>query len=91
MDTSIAGLYYNDYGTRGGMTPQNEVGTLMANPQFVDAPGGNFHLAGNSPLLGVSPLLSDTLDLDGNPSPQGGKMDLGAYEETVFADGFDGN
>ncbi len=84
-----AGLHYNDYGTLGGIAPTQNVGALMVSPQFVNAPGGDFHLAGNSPLLGIAPPL-DTYDLEGHRSPASGKMDLGAYEETIFIDGFDG-
>jgi hypothetical protein len=74
----------------GGTPPLQNVGALMVSPQFVNAAGGNFHLAGDSPLLGIAPPL-DTYDLEGHHSPAGGKMDLGAYEETIFVDRFDGN
>ena len=84
-----AGLYYNDYGTLGGTPPNFNVGALMVSPQFVNAAGGNFHLAGDSPLLGIAPPL-DTYDLEKHRSPASGKMDLGAYEETIFIDGLDG-
>ena len=50
----------------------------------------HFHLAGDSPLLGASPIITHTIDLDGNPATTAGKIDMGAYEETIFIDGFDG-
>ena len=90
LATSNAGLYYDDYGLLGGTAPQQNVGALNVSPKFVDAAGGDFHLAGDSALLGISPLLTGTFDLEGHPSPTGGEMDLGAYEETIFIAGFDG-
>jgi hypothetical protein len=59
-------------------------------PKFVNANGGDFHLAGDSPLLGASPLFYASTDPDGNSYPRHGKGDLGAYAETIFVDGLDG-
>ncbi|MGA9334740.1 MAG: hypothetical protein WBV39_10730, partial [Rudaea sp.] len=50
-----ADLDYNDYGAITGVTPESEEGTVSADPKFVDAAGGNFHLAATSPLLGICP------------------------------------
>src|SRR5690606_27377093 len=49
---------------------------------FVDGPGGDFHLAAQSPALdaGVAEHLA-AADLDGNPRMSGGGVDLGAYEQ----------
>ena len=84
-------LDYNDYGTQGGVTPSTTIGDLSTDPKFVDAAGGDYHLMGNSPLLGTtaSPSIA-SIDPDGNDVPAGGKGDMGAYNETVFTDGFDG-
>lgn len=90
LETQNGYLGYNDYGNIGGMAPVVNVGALMVSPQFVNAAGNDFHLAANSPLLGIAPVLIDTIDLEGHHAPAAGKMDLGAYQETVFIDGFDG-
>ncbi|MEP7043164.1 MAG: right-handed parallel beta-helix repeat-containing protein [Dokdonella sp.] len=82
-------LRYNDYGVLGGQAPGTSEGNVSVNPQFVDADNGDFHLAGNSPLLGTSPYYSYAIDLDGNPPTESGRIDLGAYEETIFVDGVD--
>jgi hypothetical protein len=85
-----AQMYYNDYGSRGGNDPAQETFSISANPAFVNPAGGNFRLSGASPALafgGINFLQSH--DLDGNPLPESGKVDLGAYEETIFFDGFD--
>jgi hypothetical protein len=84
-----ARLDFNDIGTISGETPSENVGYQLTAPKFVDAAGSDFHLAGNSPLLGVSPILFGGTDLDGNAYPTGGLQDMGAYEETVFMNGFD--
>ncbi|MGA8277784.1 MAG: hypothetical protein WB784_06280 [Rhodanobacteraceae bacterium] len=82
-------LSHNDYGTLGGAAPAIDDLNLSVAPQFVDAANGDFHLAGDSPLLGYGLPLGSILDLDGNQFPFGGGLDLGAYSQTVFSDGFD--
>jgi parallel beta-helix repeat protein len=89
LGNSNAQLYDNDYGTLGGAAPGMESGSLSTNPLFVDANNGDFHLAGNSPLLGYSRIVaSPNLDLDGHFRPVG-RRDVGAYYETIFIDGFE--
>lgn len=80
-------LLFNDFAQRGGMAPAIEVGDVSENPRFVDLAGGNYHLASGSPLIGLSTVLLDGADLQGNPYPTGGFQDLGALEETIFFDG----
>lgn len=84
---------WNAYGTSGGKPPASgSIGNTTAAPNFVDAAGDDFHLAANSPLLAYSPSpLGRYLDLQGHSLPTGGKRDVGAYEETIFADAFDGS
>ena len=89
LGSTNADVEYNDYGTLGGSTPATSQGNVSVAPKFVNANGGDFHLAGDSPLLGFSPLLLGGYDLDGNSYPSAGKSDLGAYEETIFVNGFD--
>ncbi len=82
-------LSYNDIGTYSGGPFSENIGNQSVAPKFVDASGGDFHLAGNSPLLGVSPIIFGSIDLDGNAYPAKGVQDMGAYEETVFTNGFE--
>jgi hypothetical protein len=89
LGNSGAVLSHNDYGTLGGATPATDVGNLSVNPQFVDAAGGDFHLAANSPLLGYGTPQGTITDLDGNPYSTTGGIDLGAYSETIFTDGLE--
>lgn len=67
---------------------------LAVDPGFVDAAGGDFHLAANSPLIdagtdtpagGLAPT-----DLDGFARGQGAHVDVGAYEfDRIFSGTFD--
>ena len=70
-------LYETSVNTGGG------VGDITANPDFVNAPAGDFHLASNSPAIDsgdggsiVSPV--GLYDFEGNPVV--GVLDRGAYE-----------
>jgi hypothetical protein len=63
-------------------------GNLNANPRFVQpiaasinpTTAGNYHVAGNSPVIDRGANVSLVLDLDGQPRPMGRGYDLGAYE-----------
>ena len=89
---SAAKLDFNDYGTLGGVTPTSNTNSFSSEPDFVNAAGGNFHLTGDSQLLGISTFFPETCcDVEGDGIPQAGRLDLGAYEETVFTGGFEGN
>jgi len=90
LGNSGALLSHNDVGTLGGETPAVTDHELSTTPKFVDAANGDFRLAADSPLLGYGPPQGSTVDLLGNPYPTTGKIDLGAYAETIFTDGFDG-
>lgn len=55
------------------------------------APGSNFHLLASSPAVDAGTLVgAPSTDLDGNPRPMGGAVDLGAYELQLVDCG-DGN
>jgi hypothetical protein len=84
---------YNDYGTITGMTADaSSTANLSKNPMFVDTSTNNFHLSGSSPLLGQGlGSKSTSSDLDGYEYSPKNKVDMGAYEETIFVDGFDGD
>ena len=87
LETSSGFLSHNDFGNRGGDAPVSEIGTTHLNPHFINALVGNYRLAGDSPLLAISPLVLTPTDLLDRPHPSSGARDVGAYAETIFADG----
>lgn len=92
LGSSLSKLFYNDVGTICGFAPYfGSTGNVAVSPDFVDAVGGNFHLAGTSPLIGAVPTSYSSTDPEGNVSAVGGAMDMGAYYETIFTDGVEGN
>ena len=91
LRTSNGRLSYNDISTLGGIAPLSSIGNLSLAPNFINAAGGDFHLAGSSPLLGAVPQAYSSIDPDGMTSASGDGMDMGAYYETIFIDGFDGD
>jgi hypothetical protein len=90
LATANVNLSYNDYGTLGGSAPASSNGNLSVAPRFVDAAAGDFHLAGNSPLLEASSEVFGTWDIEGHARPGiGSRADMGVYYETIFSYGFD--
>jgi parallel beta-helix repeat protein/predicted outer membrane repeat protein len=73
----------NDISGTGTVTPNN---CITSNPLFVDAANKNYHLLGTSPCIDIGNNsyvpAGVTTDLDGNPRiyPEGGTVDMGAYE-----------
>jgi hypothetical protein len=88
-------LFYVDCGTISGSAPASEAGFVQEDPLFVDytAVPPDLHLMSGSPLLAAAPysVALEPYDIEGHRIPLSGKVDYGAYEDTVFADGFDGN
>jgi len=72
------------YGGETGMITENNC--IYLDPLFFDAAGGNYRLQPSSPCIdaGDNSLVPPevTTDLDGNPRiyPEGGTVDMGAYE-----------
>lgn len=94
LDNTHGSLYYVDCGTVGGTAPASAMGFVQVDPLFVDytATPPDLHLKSGSPLLAAAPWsgLLEPYDIEGLSIPQSGKVDYGAYEDTVFADGVDG-
>ena len=90
LGNSGAILSHNDYGSQGGAAPAVDDTNLSTPPKFVDENNSDFHLTGDSPLLGFGFPQGTLIDLDGHDGPGSGKADLGAYFETIFINGFDG-
>jgi len=81
---------YNDFDAWIGPGPQNNLYNISQDPLFVDAAHGDFHLSGISPAIAAAGYTTISPDVEGHATPLGGNMDMGAYEETVFTDAFDG-
>jgi hypothetical protein len=71
----------------GGNTTAEQTDIVRGDPGFVDAPGGNFRLRPDSPLVDAgSAGAAQGLDLDGNPLVADGngdgsaRRDIGAFE-----------
>lgn len=61
-------------------------GNKTNDPQFVNAPAGDYHLADSSPCMdsaGNRSWMSGSSDLDGHPRVAGGVADRGCYEAVV--------
>jgi hypothetical protein len=88
-------LFYVDCGTIGGNAPASVTGFVQVDPLFVDykATVPDLHLKSGSPLLAAAPHsgLLEPYDIEGHAIPTSGKVDFGAYEDTLFAEGFDGD
>ncbi len=85
-------FHNNDYHALTGVPTNASAGNIDLDPKFVGA--GNYRLSGASPVLAgglTNPVGGlPAADLDGHAFPSSGRADMGAFEETVFIDGFDG-
>ena len=92
LEGSLISVNYNDYGATNGM-PGSGTLNFDTDPKFVNAADGDYRLAADSTLIGAYPLSAGELlsvDLAGDAYPFSGFADIGAYEDTVFKDGFEG-
>jgi hypothetical protein len=79
--TQVGGLNcawaYSDIGPDGVAGP----GNLNLDPDYVNAPQGNFRLLPGSPLIDrAAPGAGLATDIDGNARPYNGRGDIGAHE-----------
>ena len=74
LDYSSATVYYSD--VQGGW---EGIGNIDADPMFVDAENGDYHLSDYSPCIGAGTSEGAPVDdIEGNP--RGTPPDMGAYE-----------
>ena len=71
-----------DYNLYFGGKTQFSLGghSMVQDPQFANAAGGDFHLLPGSPAVNRGVPVGYSQDIDRRPVPQGGAPDLGAYE-----------
>ena len=79
-------LAENDYGNLK-ITPSMNQRFQTVDPKFVDPVHGDFHLAGDSPVI-AHDYSEGGVDLEGH-SFQSVPADLGAYQTTIFTSGFE--
>jgi parallel beta-helix repeat protein len=67
----------------GVTDPTGTEGNIAADPAFLDADGGDYHLGTASPCIDAGDdtvITTPAIDLDARPRPQGAHVDIGAYE-----------
>ncbi|MEX1019044.1 MAG: right-handed parallel beta-helix repeat-containing protein, partial [Litorilinea sp.] len=78
-------LYDQNAANFGGSGIAEEgAGNFSASPQFADGPGGDYHLAGNSPAVDAGTDAGIADDLDGQSRPADNGFDIGADEFVVL-------
>jgi len=71
---------YTYFHNNGFATPPG-INVFTADPQFVDEPNNDFHLMASSPCIDAGTNTgAPSIDYEGNPRPNNGTVDIGAYE-----------
>jgi hypothetical protein len=83
----------NLYHAISGVPTDASADNIDVDPKFIGA--GNYRLSGLSPALAAG-LINPAgglpaTDLDGHAFPAGGRADMGAFQDTIYIDGFDGS
>ena len=77
---TIDGGYNNIFNNGSDVTLPE---TVIDDPQFINPANGNYRLREDSPNINAGDPNTDpaiNIDLDGNPRPNDGRIDIGAYE-----------
>ena len=71
----------NNLWSGGGSAPSWDSASKSADPLFVNAAGGDFHLQAGSPAIDAGYSIAGlSYDIQGTPRPQGSAIDIGADE-----------
>ncbi len=80
---SVVGSHNILYSTDGSIDPGDFPDDLVnVDPLFFDPMADDYHIPASSPAVDAGMNMGVTIDLDGNPRPQGAGYDIGAYEFT---------
>ena len=75
-----AGDWANDYDWAGPGEIITGTINLWGEPAFVDPGSGDYHITSSSPAVDAGTDAGVTMDIDGQPRPNGAAMDMGADE-----------
>lgn len=84
---NVGSYQYLYYCCTDGSASYRYDGTIAADPLFVDADAGDFHLATGSPCVdaGRNGYVRSDVDLEWDDRVQGGAVDMGCYEGAEYA------